>query len=75
MKNELLSKVFRWFSLGLLITFITAFFTSTNIYLLSLIFSGPGYIIIILLELFLAIWLSSRIRNMKTSTAMTLYLG
>ena len=75
MKNELLSKVFRWFSLGLLITFITAFFTSTNIYLLSLIFSGPGYIIIILLELFLAIWLSSRIRNMKNSTAITLYLG
>ena len=31
MKNEFLSKVFRWFSLGLLVTFIIAYIVSTNI--------------------------------------------
>ena len=45
MQNEFLSKVFRWFSLGLLVTFLTAYITSTNYYLLSLIFSGIGYAI------------------------------
>ena len=75
MKNEFLAKVFRWFGLGLLITFIVAFYVSTNINLLSLIFSGPGYLIIILLELGLAIWLSARIHKMKSSTAKALYLG
>lgn len=75
MKNEFLSKVFRWFGLGLFITFITAFYVSTNINLLSLIFSGSGYIIIILAELFLAIWLTARIRKMKSITSKALYIG
>ena len=75
MKNEFLSKVFRWFSLGLLVTFIIAYFVSTNIYLLSLIFSGIGYIVIFMLEIFLAVWLSTRIHKMKSSTAKMLYLG
>lgn len=75
MKNEFLARVFRWFGLGLLVTFIVAFYVSTNINLLSLIFSGVGYIVIIILELGLAIWLSSRIHKMKSSTAKALYLG
>ena len=75
MKNEFLSKVFRWFSLGLLVTFITAYLVSTNIYLLALIFSGIGYIVIFLLEIFLAVWLSTRIHRMKSSTAKALYIG
>lgn len=75
MKNEFLARVFRWFGLGLLVTFIVAFYVSTNINLLSLIFSGVGYIVIIILELGLAIWLSSRIHKMKSCTAKALYLG
>lgn len=75
MKNEFLSKVFRWFGLGLLVTFLVAYYVSTNLYLLSLIFSGAGYIIIILLELGLAVWLSTRIRKMQSGTAKALYLG
>lgn len=75
MKNEFLSKVFQWFGIGLFVTFVIAYFTSTNIYMLALIFSGPGYLIIVLLELFLAIWLSTRIRKMSSGKAKTLYLG
>lgn len=75
MKNQFLSKVFQWFGIGLFVTFVIAYFTSTNIYLLSLIFSGPGYLIIVLAELFLAIWLSTRIRHMSGGKAKTLYLG
>lgn len=75
MKNEFLGKVFRWLGLGLLVTFITAYFTSTNINLLATIFSGYGYLIIILLELGLAIYLSARIRKMSSTTAIACYLG
>ena len=75
MKNEFLSKVFRWFGLGLFITFLVAYYVSTNINLLSFIFSGVGYIIIIILELVLAIWLTARIRKMASGTAKALYLG
>lgn len=75
MKNEFLTKVFRWFGLGLFLTFLTAYFVSTNITLLSFIFGGYGYIIIVLLELFLAVWLSTRIRKMQSTTAKMLYLG
>lgn len=75
MKNQFLSKVFLWFGIGLLVTFLVAYITSTNIYLLSLIFSGPGYLVIILAELFLAIWLTTRIRNMSSTKARIIYLA
>ena len=75
MKNELLSKVFRWFGLGLLITFITAYFTSNSLTLLRLIFSGPGYIIIFIAEIVLAIWLSTKIRKMDSNLTKILYIA
>ena len=75
MKNNFLSKVFQWFGIGLLVTFLIAYFTSTNIRLLSFIFSGSWYWIIFLLEIFLAIFLSARIHKMSSGTAKVLYLG
>lgn len=75
MKNEFLAKVFKWFGIGLFVTFIIAYFTSTNLYLLSIVFSNVGYVIIILLEFILAAWLSLRIRHMSTGKVKTLYLG
>ena len=75
MKNEFLTKVFKWFSLGLLVTFLVAIYTCTNINLLTLIFYHNGYLIITIAELFLAIWLSTRIHKMKSSTTKILYIA
>ena len=75
MKNEFLSKVFRWFGLGLLITFIVSYLVSNNLMLLSLIFNGYGYIIILILEIVLAIWLTTRIRKMDSKLTKILYIG
>lgn len=75
MKNEFLAKVFRWFGLGLFVTFLVAYYVSTNVYLLSMIFSGMGYWVIVVLEFVLAIWLSTRIRKMASGTTKVLYLG
>lgn len=75
MLNEFLGKVFRWFGLGLLVTFLVAYFTSTNLTLLTFIFGGLGYIVIFILEIVLAIWLSSRIRKMESMLTKVLYLS
>ena len=75
MRNNLLAKVFRWFGLGLLITFITAYFTSTNLTMLSLIFGTPAYIVIMISEVIIAIFLTSRIRKMESTLTKILYIG
>lgn len=73
MKNDILSKVFKWFGLGLLVTFITAFFTSTNLVLLKFMLSS--YYIIVILEVVLAIWLTTRIRKMDSGLTKILYFA
>ena len=75
MKNNFLSKVFGWFGLGLLVTFLVAYIVSTNVALLSLIFNGIGYIVIIILEIVLAIWLTTRIRKMDSGLTKVLYIA
>ena len=51
MNNEFLSNVFKWFGLGLLVTFLVAYAVSINESLLQLIFSGGATIVIVILEL------------------------
>lgn len=75
MNNVFLSKVFKWFGIGLLITFLVAFLVSTNEKLLIVVFSGPTMLVIVLLELFCALWLSLRINKMQETTAKMLYIG
>ena len=75
MNNNILTKVFRWFGIGLLITFLTAYITSTNLTILSLIFGGSGYIVILIAEVVLAIWLSTRIRKMDSTLTKILYIA
>lgn len=75
MKNDILSKVFRWFGVGLLVTFLVAYYTSTNLKLLSFIFGGIGYYVILILEIVVAIWLNSRIRKMDSTLTKVLYFG
>ena len=75
MQNNFLSKVFRWFGIGLLVTFLTGFLVSTNLTLLTLVFSGSTYFIILIAQVVLAIWLSSRIRKMESTLTKVLYLA
>ena len=75
MKNEFLSKVFRWFGVGLLVTFLVAYFVSTNLTLLTFIFTGATYWILFIVEIILAIWLSTRIRAMSSGLTKVLYIG
>lgn len=73
--NELMTKVFRWLSIGLLITFMTAYLVSNNWQLSSLIFKGHTLTIIVIIEIVVCIFLTVRIHKMEPTTAKILYIG
>lgn len=75
MNNEFISKVFKFFGAGLLVTFLTAYATSTSETLLRIVYNSSTMWIIIILELVLAIVLSYRLDKISTTTASLLYFG
>lgn len=74
MKNKLISNVFLWMFVGLLVTFLTGYFISTNERMLLTVFSTGTYIIFAIIELILVIVLSARIRKLKPTTCKVMFL-
>lgn len=73
--NKVISKVFFWMFIGLLITFATGFICSKNINALDFIYgANMNYIILIIIELGLAIFLSARLHKMSPTTAKVSYV-
>ena len=72
--NKILSKVFTWMFIGLLITFLTGYYVSLNEFALARIFSGYTYIFIAIIEFVLVIYLSARITKMSPTTARICFL-
>jgi uncharacterized protein len=74
MDNSVFNKVFTWMFVGLLITFITGYVISINEQLLSLIFGGPLFLILIFLQFGSVIYLSARINKLSVESAKYIYL-
>ena len=74
MENKVYSKVYFWLFIGLLVTFLTGIYTATNKDALAVIFTQGFYLIFLLIELGLAIFLSARIHKMQPTTAKISYL-
>ena len=74
MSKKIISSVFLWMFVGLMVTFGTAFLTAKNINMIANIYNGLIYYILIFLELGLAIFLSLRIWKMSGTTATCIYL-
>ncbi len=74
MSKKLISNVFLWMFVGLMITFGTAFLVSGNYNMVRNIFSGWVYYVLIFLELGLAMFLSLRVWKMSGATATCIYL-
>lgn len=74
MENKLISKAFLWMFVGLLVTFATGYFISTNERMLLTVFSTGVYIVFAIIELILVIVLSARIRKLKPSTCKAMFL-
>lgn len=72
--NKLYSKVYGWLFAGLLLTFATGAFLSSYENAMINLMNGVGYIVILLVEFGLAIFLSARIHKMSGATATFCYL-
>lgn len=74
MQNKIFSKIYGWMFIGLLVSFITGYYVSTNENMLYNIFSTNMYWILAIIEIVVVIWLSAGIRKMNILTAKTLYV-
>lgn len=72
--NNIMRKVFLWMTLGLLLTFGTAYYVSTNENIIHSVISTGMYYVLIVVELILVIVLSARIGKMSSQTARILFL-
>lgn len=74
MNNKLLTKVFGWMVLGLLVTFGTGFLVSHNENILINVLSGPGLLGIFIMEIALVLFLSFRISKMSPGVARVSFI-
>ena len=74
MKNEIYSKIFMWMFIGLALTFGVAYYTSTNVDALSVIFGKGMYVVFAIVEVVLAIVLGVRVTKMNPTVAKFCYL-
>lgn len=70
--NGILKKTFGWMSIGLLVTFLTAYVSAVNVNIAYSI--SRMYLILALVELGLVIFLSARITKMSPTTARIVFL-
>lgn len=69
--NKLFSKIYSWMFIGLLISFVTGYYVSTQPNMVYNI--ANGYWILALVEIGVCIWLSAGIRKMQSMTAKILF--
>ena len=72
--KRVMSKVFFWMFIGLMVTFATGFYVSTQENILYNIYENNIYWILFLLELVLVIVLSARVFKMKPMTAKIVFV-
>lgn len=74
MENRIFSKIYIWMFVGLMISFITGYYISTNENMIYNLFVKGMYWIVFIAEFVVVIWLSAGIRKMSVTTAQILYL-
>ena len=74
MTNKIMPKVFGWMFIGLLVTFFTGYFVSLHPETMLKIFGSWTFILVIIIEFALVIFLSARITKMKPSTAIISFI-
>ena len=74
MNNKLIAKSFLWMAIGLLVTFVTGYLTSTSFNIMYAIFTKKIYIAFIIIELLLVLFLSIRVHRLSPTTAKIVFL-
>lgn len=72
--NNVFKKVYMWMFIGLLLTFATGYFVSTNENMVYKIYSTSLYWILAVIEIVLVIVLSARIGKMNITTSRIMFL-
>ena len=72
--NQAISKVYMWLCLGLAITFGAGYFLTSFTSITDTILTGYNYLILVVVEIALALILSTRIYKMKPTTCKLLYI-
>ena len=72
--NNIISKVFGWMFIGLLLTFGTGYFLANNEYTLYKIYSSNIHLLLIIVEFGLVIFLAARVHKMSPSTAKIVFM-
>lgn len=73
-QRTIISQVYAWMTAGLLVTGAIAMFVASSEALTSLILGTPLYFVLVLVELGMVWYLSSRINKMAVSTATAMFL-
>ena len=69
MENKLIAKSFLWMFVGLLITFATGIVVASSERMLTTVFSGWTYLILVIAELVIVFYLSARVLKMSKTAA------
>ena len=69
MENKLIAKSFLWMFVGLLITFATGIVVASSERMLTTVFSGWTYLILVVAELVIVFYLSARVLKMSKTAA------
>ena len=72
--NNVFKKVYMWMFIGLLLTFATGYFVSTNENMVYKIYSTSLYWVLAVVEIVLVIVLSARIGKMNITTSRIMFL-
>ncbi len=72
--NKLLPKTFLWMFIGLMVTFITGYVVSINSNMIEAVFASPLFYVLLILELGLVIFFSSRVHKMSPTSAKICFL-
>lgn len=73
--NKLMVKVFGWMFLGLMCTFLTGYLISKNEFTVAKLLTGYTPLILVVIEIALVIFLSTRIYKMQPVTAKVTFLA
>ena len=74
MTSKILPKVFGWMFIGLLVTFFTGYYVSLNPETMFKLFGSYAFLIVIIIEFAIVIFLSARITKMKPATAIVSFI-
>lgn len=74
MTSKILPKVFGWMFIGLLVTFFTGYYVAIHPETMLKLFGSYAFLIVIIIEFALVIFLSARITKMKPATAIVSFI-